>query len=404
MSFRQPSWGGKAGVAWYTYRGIPVWRDVRVLQAATQIVSAILVVSFLVFFVSNFLDAADKRGLSLGFGFLGEEAGFPIAESVIEYHESDSFQYAFLVGILNTLKVALLGIVLATALGFAIGVARLSSNWLVGRMAGIYVEVFRNIPLLVQLFFWYFGVFLLLPPVRESIQWPGPVFINNRGIFMVSASPSPSFTSWLIFIAAGILLAWATRFALTRLQARTGRTAYPNLAPIFVVLLTASLGWFLVGSSPLNRETPIFGAFNYVGGMHLSPEFMALLVGLVTYTGAFIAEVVRAGIQSVQRGQVEAARALGLGDLDVLRSVVFPQALRVIIPPLISQYLNLTKNSSLAIAIGYPDLFSVGRIMINQAGRAVPIFLLIMAAYLSINLVYAAIGNIYYRRTRFVER
>ena len=389
---------------WLTYQGIPVWRDVRVLRAAAQIVSAILVVSLLVFFVGNVLDAADKRGLALGFGFLAEEAGFPIAESVIEYRESDSFQYAFLAGVLNTLKVALLGIVLATFLGFLVGVARLSSNWLVNKISSVYIEIFRNIPLLVQLFFWYFGVFLLLPPVRESVQWPGPVYISNRGVYMAWASPSQSFTSWLIFIVVGILLAWATRYALTRLQDRTGRRVYPNLVSIFVLLLTGSLGWFLVESSPLNRATPIFGAFNYVGGMHLSPEFMALLVGLVTYTGAFIAEVVRAGIQSVQRGQVEAARALGLGGLDTLRAVVFPQALRVIIPPLISQFLNLTKNSSLAIAIGYPDLFSVGRIMINQAGRAVPIFLLIMAAYLSINLVYAAIGNIYYRRTRFVER
>ena len=391
-------------MGWLTYHGIPLWRDVRVLRAAAQIVSAILVVSLLVFFVGNVLDAADKRGLSLGFGFLSEEAGFPMAESVIEYRESDSFQYAFVVGILNTLKVALLGIVLATVLGFLVGVARLSSNWLVNKISSVYIEIFRNIPLLVQLFFWYFGVFLLLPPVRESVQWPGPVYISNRGIYMGWASPSQSFTSWLIFIVIGILLAWATRYALTRLQDRTGRRVYPNLVPIFVLLLTGSLGWFLVESSPLNRTTPVFGAFNYVGGMHLSPEFMALLVGLVTYTGAFIAEVVRAGIQSVQPGQVAAARALGLGELDTLRAVVFPQALRVIIPPLISQYLNLTKNSSLAIAIGYPDLFSVGRIMINQAGRAVPIFLLIMAAYLSINLVYAAIGNIYYRRTHFVER
>ncbi len=391
-------------MGWLTYHGIPVWRDVRVLRAAAQIVSAILVVSLLVFFVGNVLDAADKRGLSLGFGFLSEEAGFPMAESVIEYRESDSFQYAFLAGILNTLKVALLGIVLATVLGFLVGVARLSSNWLVNKISSVYIEIFRNIPLLVQLFFWYFGVFLLLPPVRESIQWPGPVYISNRGVYTAWASPSQSFTSWLIFIVAGIVLAWATRYALTRLQDRTGQRVYPNLVPFFVLLLTGSLGWFLVESSPLNRTTPVFGAFNYVGGMHLSPEFMALLVGLVTYTGAFIAEVVRAGIQSVQRGQVEAARALGLGGLDTLRAVVFPQALRVIIPPLISQFLNFTKNSSLAIAIGYPDLFSVGRIMINQAGRAVPIFLLIMAAYLSINLVYAAIGNIYYRRTRFVER
>lgn len=387
-----------------TYRGIPLWRDARVLRAVAQIVSVIVVVSVVVYLVSNVLDAADKRGLGLGYGFLQQEAGFPIAESVIKYEESDSFQYAFLVGILNTLKVALLGIVLATILGVIVGVARLSTNWLVSKIASIYIEIFRNIPLLIQLFFWYFGVLLLLPVVQDSIRGPGPIYLNNRGIFMVWVNPSSSFSSWLLFVLGGILLAILLRVVLARLQKRTGRSIHPNLAAVLALFLIPALGWFLMGESPLTREVPVLGRFNFEGGLRFTPEFSALLIGLVIYTASFIAEVVRAGIQAVQRGQVEAARALGLSDLQALRSVVFPQALRVIIPPLISQCLNLTKNSSLAIAIGYPDLFSVGRIMINQAGRAVPIFVLIMAAYLAMSLTYALVGNIYNRRVRFVER
>jgi general L-amino acid transport system permease protein len=387
-----------------TYRGVPIWRDVRVLRWAAQIISVIVVLSFLFFAVSNVLDAADKRGLALGFGFLEEEAGFPIAESVVDYEESDSFRYAFLMGILNTIKVALLGIVLATALGVIVGVARLSTNWLLRQIAGVYVETFRNIPLLVQLFFWYFGVFLLLPTVRESIHWPGPVYLNNRGIFMVWGNPSGSIAPWLLFFLAGVALAVLVRIVLSRRQERIGRSTYPNLAGGIALILVAVLGWVLVSDSPLTREAPVLGRFNFEGGQRLTPEFLALLVGLVVYTSAFIAEIVRAGIQSVQRGQVEAGRALGLSSLQSLRFVVFPQALRVIIPPLISQFLNLTKNSSLAIAIGYPDLFSIGRIMINQAGRAVPIFLMIMAAYLVMSLTYAIVGNIYNRLVRYEER
>jgi len=387
-----------------TYRGVPVWREVRVLRWAAQMVSVVVVLVFLYLAVSNVLDAADERGLALGFGFLEEEAGFPIAESVVEYEESDSFRYAFVIGILNTIKVALLGIVLATVAGVILGVARLSGNWLLRQIAGVYVETFRNIPLLVQLFFWYFGVFLLLPRVQESIHLPGPVYLNNRGIFMVWGHPSGSFAPWLLFVLAGIALAVLVRIMLSRRQERSGRTSYPNLAGGLALIVVAALGWVLMPDSPLSREVPVLERFNYEGGLRLTPEFLALLVGLVVYTSSFIAEVVRAGIQSVRRGQVEAGRALGLSSVQSLRFVVFPQALRVIIPPLISQFLNLTKNSSLAIAIGYPDLFSIGRIMINQAGRAVPIFLMIMAAYLAMSLTYAIVGNIYDRLVRYEER
>lgn len=391
-----------SGLLWRS--DIPLWRDARVLRAVAQIVSVIVVVSIVVFAVSNVLGAANDRNLALGFDFLGEEAGFPIAESVVEYDEADSFRYAFYVGILNTLRVAILGIIVATALGVVLGVSRLSTNWLVSKAAGLYIEIFRNIPLLIQLFFWYFGVFLLLPAVEEAIKWPGPIYVSNRGIFSVWAGTSSSFGPWMLWVLGGLILAVAARIWLRRVELRTGNSTYPNLIALGIFLLVGFIAWFLVGDAPLVKETPELGRFNFEGGLNFTPEFAALLFGLVIYTASFIAEIVRSGIQAVEKGQVEAARALGLSEFQTLKAVVIPQSLRIIIPPLISQYLNLTKNSSLALTIGYTDLFGVGRIIINQAGRAVPVFALIMTAYLAMSLTYAVIGNLYNRHVRFVER
>lgn len=388
----------------FVYQGIPLWRDVRVIRAVTQILSAILIVFLVVFFVSNVISAANSRGISLGFDFLGTSAGFPISESVVDYDEADSYLYAFGVGLLNTLKVALIGIVLATALGLVAGISRLSSNWIVSKIAGFYIETIRNVPLLVQLFFWYFGVFQLLPLVRESIKWPGPIYLNNRGIFLTWASPSPSFSVWLGIVVLSVLIAISVHIGLTRYQSRTGRSLYPLVSSIAFVVVVSLVAWFVMPQSPLIKEVPVLGRFNFQGGLRFSPEFSALLVGLVVYTGTFIAEIVRSGIQSVDRGQVEAAKSLGFSNLQALRLIIFPQALRVIIPPLISQFLNLTKNSSLAIVIGFPDLFAVGRIMINQAGRAIPIFVLIMISYLVMSLIFSVIGNVYNRRVKITER
>ncbi len=386
-----------------SYRGIPIWRDVRVLQAVGQLVSVMFVVSILVFFVANLMSAADERGLSLGFDFLDQEAGFPIGESVIDYHPADSFLYAFGVGIANTLKAALLGVIFATLLGVAVGLARLSSNWLVRNLAGVYVQTIRNVPLLVQLFFWYFAVFQALPLVREAVRLPGPVYLSNRGLFMVWPRMTSTFDTWLGFLAVGLVVAVGLRFVLMRREQRSGRPLHAVVVPWLAFAAIGVIGWIAAGESPLGRSVPTLGEFNFEGGARITPEFGALLVGLVLYTATFIAEIVRAGIQSVSRGQSEAALALGLSSFQTTRLVVFPQALRVIVPPLISQYLNLTKNSSLAVAIAYPELFTVGRTMINQAGRAVPIFLLIMAAYLAMSLTWAAVGNLYNRRVQMVE-
>lgn len=383
---------------------IPFWRDERVLNLAAQVISALLVVAFIWWAVDNFLSAAQQRGLSLTFGFLRESAGFPIPEAPIPYDPSRSFGYAFYVGVLNTLRVATLGILLTTVLGVFLGIARISSNWLVNRLALAYIEFHRNIPLLVLLFIWYFAVFLKLPGVQESIHWPGPIYLNQRGLFI--AWPRLTETSQVFLFAMGIglvmaIIAW---FALSRIRVSTGRPTYYGAVSFGILVIVTAVGWFASGGAPLEMDIPALQGFNFRGGQHLSIEFTALLIGLVTYTAAFVAEVVRAGIQAVNRGQLEAARALGLNYMQLLSLVIMPQALRVIIPPLISQYLNLTKNSSLAVFIAYPDLFYVGRTTINQAGRVLQMIAMIMAAYLAMSLFTSLVLNIYNRRIQFVER
>ncbi len=383
---------------------IPFWRDERILRVIAQVVSSVLVIGFIIFLVINFFEAAEQRGLSLGYDFLQGAAGFPISESVIPYDPSDSFLYAFWVGILNTLKVSLIGIVAATLLGTLVGLARLSSNWLVSRIALIYIEFHRNIPLLVYLFLWFFAVVQRLPPVKDSLQVPGPIFLNQRGLYMVWPRLTSTGYIFLIFVMLGIVLSIIAFIVLRRLREATGRSTYFGAISLGILIIFPLIGWFLAGGNPLTLEVPILEGFNYKGGLRLTPEFTALLVGLVLYTAAYIAEVVRAGIQAVSKGQVEAASAIGLSSFQVLGLVVIPQAMRVIIPPLISQYLNLTKNSSLAIAIGYLDVFFVGRTIINQAGRAVPVFLMIMVIYLTISIIVSVLMNIYNRRIQFKER
>lgn len=374
------------------------------LQWAAQVISAILVIGFIYFFISNVLQAAEARGLGLGFNFLSGAAGFPVAESVIPYDPSKSFGYALWVGFLNTIKVSIVGIFLSTILGLLAALARLSTNWLVSNIAGVYINIIRNIPLLVQLFIWYFAVFQQLPPVDEAITVPGPIYLSQRGLYMIGLLPTNTFSLWLVFWILGIILAVAAYRILFRHQIQTGRTTYPLLSALLLLFGLPLIGWFVVGAPPMAVSIPELGRFNFEGGLRLTPEFAALLAGLVVYTGAFIAEVIRGGILSVSRGQIEAARAMGLSQLQILRLVVLPLAMRVIIPPLISQYLNLTKNSSLAIAIGFVDLFFIGRTIINQAGQAVPVFILIMGIYLSLSLLTSFVLNIYNRRVQLVER
>jgi len=311
---------------------------------------------------------------------------------------------AFVVGVVNTLRVTVVGIVLATLLGVVAGVARLSSNWLVNKMASVYIESIRNTPLLVQLFVWYFAVIIKLPRVQESVALPGSVFISNRGLAFPWPVPTDSFASWLLYLIAGAAAAVVLWIVRSRGQRHTGRPAFSVLWTGVAFVALASLGWFLVAGAPLVLDRPSLQGWNYQGGLTLTPEFMSLLVGLVVYSGAFIAEVVRAGILAVPRGQIEAARSVGLDEMQILRLVTFPQALRIIIPSLTSQYLNLAKNSSLAIAIGFPDLFSVAGTIFNVTGRSVQVIVMIMASYLSMSLFTSLLMNVYNRRVQLVER
>jgi general L-amino acid transport system permease protein len=374
-----------------------------VLAILSQIAFVVVVAVIAGLLYANLTSALVTRGLSSDFGFLDDEAGFEIKEG-ISYTPADTYGRAFLVGLFNTLRVAILGIFLATLLGVVMGVARLSSNWLVAQIASAYIEIMRNTPLLVQLVFWYFAVVFQLPLVNQSLQLPGPIFINRRGVFMPGPLTTPSTITWLIFVGIALVVSVAVWALRRRWQERTGRPGYPWALGILTLGVIATAGWFLAGESPLVVEAPSLQGFNFRGGLRLTPEFFALLLGLVVYTGAFIAEVVRGGILAVSKGQVEAAKALGLSTMLTLRLVIFPQAVRIIIPPLISQYLNLAKNSSLAIAIGFPDLFFVGQTMQNQTGRPIPVYALIMASYLIMSLVTSTLMNIYNRRMQFVLR
>jgi general L-amino acid transport system permease protein len=383
---------------------IPIWRDERVLMATAQVISAIIVIGALIWVGVNVLEAAKLRGLSLGFNFINDPAGFPISESVIPYDDSYNFGTAFLVGLLNTLKVSVIGILLATILGTIVGLARLSTNWLVNKIALAYIELHRNIPLLVLLFIWYFAIFNKLPPAKGSLELPGPIYLNQRGLYLSWPRLTETGGVFAISLLVGLILAIIAWTTLRRLRERSGRSTYFAGVSIAVMLVSTVLGLALSKWQPLWIDIPVFEGFNFTGGLRLTPEFGALLVGLVMYTAAFIAEVVRAGIQAVNLGQMEAAKAVGLKPMQTLGLVIIPQAMRVIIPPLISQTLNLTKNSSLALAIGYADLFNVGRIMINQAGRAVPVFSMVMVTYLVLSLITSLILNIYNRKIQISER
>lgn len=352
----------------------------------------------------NALENIRLRGIATGFGFMTSEAGFGILQHLIPFDESSTYIRVFVVGLLNTLLVSSVGIFLATALGFLIGIARLSSNWLVARLATAYIEIFRNVPLLLQIFFWYFGVLRLLPPPRQSLSFGGSIFLNVRGIYFPRPVPEPGFgivaLTGLLALAASLLL---VRF-LRKRREKTGRgPAFAPCAAIFFVLFPTAV--FFLAGRPLTFEAPVLKGFNFRGGGVVIPELAALVFALTIYTAAFIAEIVRAGILSVDRGQFEAARSLGLSRPVVLRLVVIPQAWRVIVPPLTNQYLNLTKNSSLAAAIGYPDLVSVfAGSTLNQTGQAVEVLAITMGVYLLLSLSISLGMNRYNRRTALVGR
>jgi general L-amino acid transport system permease protein len=383
---------------------IPFYRDVRVLAVISQIIVLGVVLLVGGYFIGNLYSAMESRGFLPSLTWLDLTAGFEIAETAIPYDPSDTYADALLVGLLNTLMVSVVGIFFATLLGLIIGIARLSRNWLLNKLALGYVELFRNTPLLVQLFVIYFVVFLQLPGVRDSITLPGSIYLSQRGIFMPRPQLAPDGAIWLTLVVIGIVVAAFVWYAAWRREA-AGRPAN-GLRPISLLILfgVPAVSWFLMAGAPVTFEEPVLGRFNLTGGLKFTPEFAALTVGLALYTAAFIAEIIRGGIEAVSKGQLEAARAIGLKESETLRLVVLPQALRIIIPPLTSQYLNLIKNSSLALAIGYADLFNVSRTISEQTGQPVAVIIIVMGVYLVISLLTSVLMNIYNRAVQIRER
>jgi general L-amino acid transport system permease protein len=345
--------------------------------------------------VANARANLEAQRITSGFGFMANTAGFDVSQSLIPYSGSDTYTRVFLVGLLNTLLVAAIGIFFATILGFLVGLGRLSPNWLLSRVAGAYVELVRNLPLLFQILFWYLAVLATLPNPRQSISLFGIAFLSNRGFVIPRPVGHEGLTAFVIAIALAVAAALLLRSHARRLLFESGRVL--KIWPFVLALLIGlPLLMVLVFGKPVTFELPELKGFNFAGGSRVIPEFVALTVALSTYTAAFIAEIVRAGVLSVHKGQMEAGSSLGLSRGSTLRLIVVPQAMRVILPPLTNQYLNLTKNSSLAVAIGYPDLFSVfAGTTLSQTGQAIEIIAITMGVYLLISLVTSAIMSFY---------
>jgi len=371
------------------------------LYQGAAVVAAVLVGWYL---VSNTIANLEARRIASGFGFLAREAGFEIGETTfIPYSAADTYLRALTVGLANTFRVALLGIIAATLLGTLVGLARLSRNWLVAKLAAGYVEFVRNVPLLVQLFFWYAMITENLPGPRAALEPLPGIYLANRGIHFPVPAWDPAHAWMIAAFAAGVVASIAYAWWARRRQARTGRRPPVLVGAVALLIVPPVIAW-LAGGAPTQLSVPKLAGFNFSGGAVLTPEFAALTAGLIVYTASFIAEIVRAGVLAVQRGQFEAAYALGLRRGLTMRLVVLPQALRVIVPPLTSQYLNLAKNSSLAVGIGYPDLVSIANTTMNQTGQAIEGIAIIMAVFLTISLSISLLMNWYNARIALLER
>ena len=382
---------------------VPIWQDPTWRAVIYQIATLCMVGLLGYYLFTNTVANLERQSIATGFGFLEKESSFEIGESLISYSAANSYGRALMVGVLNTLKVSFVGIIITVILGTIIGVSRLSSNWLVSKLAATYIEVLQDIPVLLQLFFWYAIFYEIFPSPHQALNPFAGVFLSNRGlIFGIPASHPVHIHMVWAFLAACLAALLLHHWAKKR-QEKTGK-AFPVFRVSFAMLAGFPLIVWGLGGSPTAMDIPVLSGFNFEGGVTLSPEFAALLLGLVLYTAAFVAEIVRAGIQSVSHGQSEAAMSLGLRPGHILNLVILPQALRVIIPPLTSQLLNLTKNSSLAVAIGYPDFVSVANTTINQTGQAIEGIALIMVVYLCFSLLTSALMNWYNKKMALVER
>ena len=380
-----------------------IFYDPKIRGIVFQVVLIALLAFGVWWIVDNTIENLRRSNISTGFGFLRGRAGFDISDRLVEYSSDSSYGRALLVGFLNTLMVAVAGIIAATIIGFLVGIGRLSNNWLIRKIATVYVELFRNIPPLLVILFWYQGVLALLPSVRDSYSLPFGSFLNSRGFYFPSFIWSEG--AWLVLagLVTGIAFSW---FVARRARARQMATGqqFPVFLTSLVLIVGLPLLAFALAGFPVTVEYPKLGTFNLSGGLNVKPEFLSLFLALSFYTAAFIAEIVRAGIVGVSKGQTEAYSALGLRSGQGLRLVIIPQALRIIIPPLTSQYLNLTKNSSLAVAIGYPDLYAIGGTILNQTGQAIEIVAIFMIIYLSLSLITSLFMNWFNAKMALKER
>ena len=382
---------------------VPFWNDPskRAIIYQVAVLGAIGMLGYYLF--TNTQANLEKQSIATGFSFLAKESSFEITESLISHSAAHTYANALLVGVLNTLKVAFIGVILTIIFGTFVGVARLSTNWLLSKLAAIYIEIMRNIPVLLQLFFWYAIFYESFPSPRQALSPVKGIFLCNRGLFLTVPAPHPAHVYMAVVFLAGCLAVFFLRRWAIKRQEKTGK-----LFPVFYISLGILIGlplitWWMAGA-PFQMDVPRLEGFNFEGGMTISPEYSALLLGLVLYTSAFVAEIVRAGIQAVSHGQKEAAMSLGLKPRRVLTLVILPQAMRVIIPPLTGQMLDLTKNSSLAVAIGYPDFVSVANTTINQTGQAIEGVSMIMVVYLFFSLLTSAFMNWYNKKIALVER
>jgi general L-amino acid transport system permease protein len=382
---------------------VPFWLDPKKRAIFFQVVTFCLVGLLAYYLISNTLNNLEKQKIATGFTFLQKESSFEIGESLIPYSAASTYARALLVGALNTIKVAFIGIVITILLGTIIGVARLSTNWLVSKLAAIYIEVMQDIPVLLQLFFWYAIFYETMPSPEQALNPGAGIYLSNRGVAFTILQAHPAHKYILLAFVLGCVIVYFIRRWARGRQEKTGKI-FPTFRIGLAIVFGLPLITWLASGAPMEIDIPKLEGFNFVGGLMVSPEFIALLMGLILYTAAFVAEVVRAGIQAVSKGQREAAMSIGLRPSLVLNLVILPQALRVIVPPLTSQMLNLTKNSSLAVAIGYPDFVSVANTTINQTGQSVEGVALIMAVYLFFSLSTSAFMNWYNKRVALVER
>ncbi|MEK4440963.1 MULTISPECIES: amino acid ABC transporter permease [Niallia] len=381
----------------------PLWRNRKVVPIISQIIFVLIVGIVIAFMVRNVISGLEQIGLVLGLDYLNLKASFPIAESIISYTPDDPYTRALLVGLLNTLKVSVFGIILATIIGVIVGVARLSNNWLVRKVATVYVEIFRNTPLLVQIFIWNFAVFLPMPKIQDAIS-VGPFYFSNRGASIPWFTLQDNTLIWLvilIFLIAGSIILFKK---LTKVSIESGKSTYPFISSVGLIVIGTIIIYIILGNGPLGFSVPVFNGNSFEGGTSLSIGFMSVLVALTIYTSTYISEIVRAGIMGVPKGQTEAAKALGFKSHTALRLIIFPQAIRIIIPPLTSQYLNLIKNSSLAMAVAYQDIVGIGNTIINQTGHTLETLLIVISVYLLFSLTTSLLMNIFNKKFQLVER